>query len=126
MIRIIKGTFGWFNGRRVVPVTREDGPISVDRSLERRLVDEGVAEYVDAPVSGGAPDPEPTKAPAAAPAPESDCDGCAPALDDMTRAELADMAESLGIKPGKKTKAELAEAIAEAEQAPDLSAAEVE
>ena len=44
----------------------------------------------------------------------------------MTRAELAELAESLGIKPGKLTKAKLIAAIAEAEQAPDLSAAEVE
>ena len=46
MIRIVKGTFGYFDGRRVVPVTAADGPQSYDPELEARLVSEGVAEYV--------------------------------------------------------------------------------
>ena len=126
MIRIVKGTFGYFDGRRVVPVTFADGPQSYDPELESRLVSEGVAEYVGgAPAAGPAPEPEPTPVPE--PEPEADEAGCAPALDDMTRAELADLAESYGIRPGKLTKAKLIAAIEEAdEKAPDLTAAAVE
>lgn len=104
MIRIIKGTFGWFDGRRVRPVTAVDGPQDLGPDLEARLVAEGVAEYV-----GDAPEAE---------APRG--------IDEMTRAELEDMARSMGVPIGKKTKAELADAIEEAEKVPDLSAAEVE
>lgn len=127
MIRIVKGTFGYFDGRRVVPVTAADGPQSYDPELEARLVSEGVAEYVAAAEA----DHRVTVTPhvdihidvEADPEPEAD----EPALEDMTRAELAELAESYGIKPGKLTKARLIEAIEEAEgAAPDLAAAEVE
>ena len=126
MIRIVKGTFGYFDGRRVVPVTAADGPQSYDPELEARLVSEGVAEYV------GEADHSVTVTPhvdvrvvvEADSEPESEEE---PALADMTRAELAELAESYGIKPGKLTKAKLIEAIEEAEgTAPDLAAAEVE
>lgn len=126
MIRIVKGTFGYFDGRRVVPVTAADGPQSYDPELEARLVSEGVAEYV-----AHEADHRVTVTPhvdihidvEADPEPEAD----EPALEDMTRAELAELAESYGIRPGKMTKAKLIEAIEEAEgAAPDLAAAEVE
>ena len=120
MIRIVKGTFGYFDGRRVVPVTFADGPQSYDPELEARLVSEGVAEYAgEAPAAEPMPDPEPE--------PEADEADGEPALEDMTRAELAELAGSYGIRPGKLTKAKLIAAIEEAEgAAPDLAAAEVE
>lgn len=125
MIRIVKGTFGYFDGRRVVPVTAADGPQSYDPELEARLVSEGVAEYVgeaDYTVTV-TPHVEVSVEVEADPEPEAD----EPALEDMTRAELAELAESYGIRPGKLTKARLIEAIEEAEgAAPDLAAAEVE
>ena len=126
MIRIVKGTFGYFDGRRVVPVTYADGPQSYDPELEARLVSEGVAEYAGgAPAAEPAPEPEPTPVPE--PEPEADEADGEPALEGMTRAELAELAGSYGIKPGKLTKAKLIAAIEEAEgAAPDLSAAEVE
>ena len=126
MIRIVKGTFGYFDGRRVVPVTFADGPQSYDPELEARLVSEGVAEYAGgAPAAEPAPDPEPTPVPE--PEPEADEADDEPALEDMTRAELAEMAGCYGIRPGKMTKAKLIAAIEEAEgAAPDLAAAEVE
>lgn len=105
MIRIIKGTFGWFDGRRVRPVTAADGPQDLGPDLEARLVAEGVAEYAgrggDAPQAG------------------QDLDG-------LTRAELEAKAKELGIPIGKKNKAELADAIEAADEPPSLSAAEVE
>ena len=125
MIRIVKGTFGYFDGRRVVPVTFADGPQNYDPELEARLVSEGVAEYVgEAPAAEPAPDPEPTPVPE--PEQEADEADGEPALEDMTRAELADIAEGYGIKAGKLTKAKLIEAIEGAEKVPDLSAAAVE
>ena len=129
MIRIVKGTFGYFDGRRVVPVTAADGPQSYDPELEARLVSEGVAEYVAGAAAEA--DHRVTVTPhvdvhvevEADPEPEAD----EPALEDMTRAELAELAESYGIRPGKLTKSKLIEAIEEAEgAAPDLAAAEVE
>ena len=48
MIQIIAGTFGYYNGRKVVPITNQDGPKQFDPELEDRLVKEGVAKYVDA------------------------------------------------------------------------------
>ena len=46
MIQIIKGTFGYYNGRKVIPVTEADGPQKFDDELEARLVKEGVAKYI--------------------------------------------------------------------------------
>ena len=47
MIQIIAGTFGYYNGRKVVPITNADGPQKFDPELEARLVKKGVAKYVD-------------------------------------------------------------------------------
>lgn len=40
MIQIIKGTFGYYNGRKVIPITEADGPQKFDDELEARLVKE--------------------------------------------------------------------------------------
>ena len=49
MIQIIAGTFGYYNGRKVVPITEADGPQKFDPELEARLVKKGIAKYVEAP-----------------------------------------------------------------------------
>ena len=118
MIRIVKGTFGWFDGRKIVPKTPADPPFAVDAGLEDRLVAEGVAEYADDYRADPAPEPAPA-GPEERAEPATD-------LSDMTRAELAEVAESYGIAVGRRTKAQLVAAIEEAERAPSLSAAEVE
>ena len=46
MIRIIKGVFGYNNGKSVIPKTAQDGPFECDKAIEKRLVSLGVAEYV--------------------------------------------------------------------------------
>lgn len=46
MIQIIKGTFGYYNGRKVIPITEADGPQKFDAELEARLVKDGVAKYI--------------------------------------------------------------------------------
>ena len=107
MIRATKHDLLWFDGRKRRTM-RPGEAFEADRALEARWVAEGVAEYVD----GGAPATAPAEA--------------APDLSEMTRAELAEVAEGLGVPVGRKTKAQLVAAIEEAEAAPDLSAAEVE
>ena len=125
MIRITKGKFLWFDGRRRHVMTPDDGAFRADDALEARLVAEGVAEYADA--AEPAPEqPEPEPAPEPVAETEAEVEDTEPDLADMTRAELAELAESYGIKPGKLTKAKLIAAIEEAEQAPSLAAAEVE
>lgn len=123
MIRIVKGKFLWFDGRRRHVMTPEDGAFRADDALEARLVAEGVAELVDA--AADASEPERVEASGRKPEPEQREDGEG-TLEDMTRAELADLAESYGIKSGRLSKTKLIEAIEEAEQSPDLTAAEVE
>lgn len=127
MIRITKGKFLWFDGRRRHVMTPDDGAFRADDALEARLVAEGVAEWADAETE---PEPEQQKPEQPAPEPVAETaaedEGDEPDLADMTRAELAELAESYGIKPGKLTKAKLIAAIEEAEQAPSLAAAEVE
>ena len=46
MVEIIKGTFGYFDGRRIIPVSAKDGPQNWDPDLEQRLVARGIAKYV--------------------------------------------------------------------------------
>lgn len=125
MIRATKHDLLWFDGRR--RRTKHVGDVfQADPRVEAQWVAEGVAEYVDAaPAESPEPGPAPVRAAgetdAAEPEPEEAAD-----LADMTRAELAELAEEYGIAVGKKTKAQLVAAIEEAEQAPSLSAAEVE
>ena len=127
MIRITKGKFLWFDGRRRHVMEPKDGAFRADDALEARLVAEGVAEYADADEPEPAPEPDHTVTIKPTVKVEVEVDeGTEPDLADMTRAELAGLAESYGIKPGKLTKAKLIAAIEEAEQAPSLAAAEVE
>lgn len=59
MIQIIKGTFGYYDGRKVRPITEADGPQSFDPELEARLVKKGVAKYVGDPDGSMQQDPDP-------------------------------------------------------------------
>lgn len=123
MIRATKHDLLWFDGRKRRTM-RPGEAFEADRALEARWVAEGVAEYVDAPE----PQPVNDEPLPEAPATESgtEPEGGETYLADMTRAELAEIAEGYGIRAGKRTKAQLVAAIEEAEQAPSLSAAEVE
>ena len=73
MIQIIAGTFGYYNGRKVVPITNADGPQKFDPELEARLVKKGVAKYVDeqpvAPAPAAKPEQEPETVPETGDAP---------------------------------------------------------
>lgn len=107
MIRIVKGTFGWFDGRFVRPITSADGPVSLDARLEERLVGEGVAEYAE----GAAPAPA-----ASEPAAGVDDEGRSD-LSALSKAELVEIAKRDGIKVSGLTKAQLIDAI-EGEEPP--------
>lgn len=96
MIQIIAGTFGYYNGRKVVPVTSADGPQKFDPELEARLVKKGVAKYVDeqpaAPAPASEPEREPEGTPEAGEAP------AAPEYDeDMKLDELKEVAAAYGV-----------------------------
>lgn len=96
MIQIIAGTFGYYNGRKVVPITNADGPQKFDPELEARLVKKGVAKYVDeqpaAPAPASEPEREPEGTPEAGEAP------AAPEYDeDMKLDELKEVAAAYGV-----------------------------
>lgn len=117
-IRIIKGTFGFWDEKRkvVVPKTEKDGPflLSEERAIE--LVEQGIAEYTDVPQT---PDVEPE--------PEAEKDGEEKQpidLDEMTVEQLKEVAEPYGIKYKVGTKkadfvAEIREAMEESEAEED-------
>ena len=53
MVKIIKGTYGHYDGHKVIPINEKSGPQSFAPEVEERLVKKGVAVYVgDAPAAG--------------------------------------------------------------------------
>ena len=115
MIQIIAGTFGYYNGRKVIPITEADGPQKFDPELEARLVKEGVAKYVEDPEStdsAGVPAPQDPEDPADA----------AEYSEDMKLDELKEIAASYGVDTSAmRKKADVIAAIeaAKAEQPDD-------
>ena len=115
-IKIIAGVFGHREGKRVIPVRAGDPAIDVDDEIAQRLLSLGVAERVDA---------EEPKAEAET---QGETDGdegegveAFPEYNDgMTRAELNEIAEQVGIDEDAikeaKTKAELIELLDEARE----------
>lgn len=126
MIQIIAGTFGYYNGRKVIPITEADGPQKFDPELEARLVKEGVAKYVEDPEStdsAGVPAPQDPDNPdsAAAGDPEDPADA-AEYSEDMKLDELKEIAASYGVDTSAmRKKADVIAAIeaAKAEQPDD-------
>lgn len=117
MIQIIKGTFGYYNGRKVIPITEADGPQKFDDELEARLVKEGVAKYIGeqpAPDHGDDADEPASTNTAADEAPEYD--------EDMKLDELKEVAARYGVDASAmRKKADVIAAIeaAKAEQPDD-------
>lgn len=116
MVEIIKGTFGYFDGKRVKPITQNDGPQKFDKELEERLVKQGIARYLDPEK----PAPEKGK-------PESD-EQLPEYNKDMKLADLKEIAKAYGVDASKcSSKAEVCdlidEARAEDDEEPDLSPA---
>ena len=123
MIQIIAGTFGYYNGRKVVPITNADGPQKFDDELEARLVKEGVAKYIGelgetaeqpvAPAPAAKPEQEPETAP------ETDDAPAAPEYDeDMKLDELKEVAAAYGVDASAmRKKADVIAAIEKAKAA---------
>ena len=122
MIEIIAGTFGYYNGRKVIPITKEDGPQQFDPELEARLVKQGVAKYVGeqpaAPTPAEKPEQEPEAAPETGDAPVD------PEYDeDMKLDELKEVAATYGVDASAmRKKADVIAAIEEAKAAADEAA----
>lgn len=122
MIEIIAGTFGYYNGRKVIPITKEDGPQQLDPELEARLVKQGVAKYVDEQPVAPTPAEKPVREPEAAPE-----TGDAPADpeydEDMKLDELKEVAAAYGVDASAmRKKADVIAAIEEAKAAADEAA----
>ena len=127
MIQIIKGTFGYYNGRKVIPITEADGPQKFDDELEARLVKEGVAKYIGEP---GETAEQP------APAPGDDADEAPEYNEDMKLDELKEVATRYGVDASamrkkadviaaiEATKAEQPDDGADDEEPPQIGAAD--
>ena len=117
MIEIIAGTFGYYNGRKVIPITKEDGPQKFDSELEARLVKKRIAKYVDeqpvAPVPAEKSEQDPDGAPETGETP------AAPEYDeDMKLDELKEVAAAYGVDASAmRKKADVIAAIEEAKEA---------
>lgn len=144
MIQIIAGTFGYYNGRKVVPITHADGPQKFDPELEARLVKQGVAEYVDDAPAAESEDPE-VPDPAGAQAsqdpgaaghpegePETPDDGLPEYSEDMKLDELKEIAAAYGVDASAmRKKSDIITAIeatknstADDEEPPQIAAAD--
>lgn len=122
MIEIIAGTFGYYNGRKVIPITKEDGPQKFDPELEARLVKQGVAKYVGEQPAAPTPAEKPEQEPEATPE-----TGDAPAVpeydEDMKLDELKEVAAAYGVDASAmRKKADVIAAIEEAKSATDEAA----
>jgi hypothetical protein len=96
MIQIIAGTFGYYNGRKVVPITNADGPQKFDPELEARVREPGATSETD-----GTPA-----------APEYD--------EDMKLDELKEVATAYGVDASAmRKKADIIDAIEKAKAAAD-------
>lgn len=103
MIEIIAGTFGYYDGRKVIPITNADGPQTFDPELEARLVQKGIARYVDPAVEPSENMPEYNE--------------------DMKLEELKEIAKGYGVDASNmRRKSDIIEAIeaAQADTSDDL------
>ena len=129
MIQIIKGTFGYYNGRKVVPITNADGPQKFNPGLEARLVKKGIAKYITAPTAAQPEAPEsPDRAgapasqdPAASEGDPETPDGNLPEYnEDMKLDDLKEVAKACGVDASAmRKKADVIAAIEAAQQAGD-------
>lgn len=134
-VKIISGTYGHRQGKRIVPKDRTSEPFELEDCEAERLVSIGVAKIVNTsvatPKNGEELPPEGVNTPEENNGENDTTDGDdAPLteseLNAMTNAELKEMAESMGIDTLKfKVKKEYVEAILEkvnGDVPPDLGA----
>lgn len=107
LVKITRGRFGWQKPgcAFIQAVGPSDGPIDVPEATAKRLVEQGVAEYVTpAPVKKSAPKAKPAE-PKAQPKTEQKAEPAADApaySEEMTRSELNALAAKAGIKGAAK------------------------
>lgn len=120
MVIIKVGTFGYYDGRRVRPITEADGPQQFDPELEARLVQKGVAEYVcteaeqEADTVAEEPDSQEETEAEETPVDVDDeqADDMPEYSDDMTLSELKEVAAVYGIDAsGMRKKSDIIAAI---------------
>lgn len=105
MVKIIKGTYGHFDGHKVIPINEKSGPQSFSKEVEARLVKKGVAVYVD-------------DTPAAPTA--NTGDGMPAYNEDMKLDELKEIAKAYGVDADKaRSKKAVIEMIEAAKAAED-------
>lgn len=95
MIKIIKGTYGYRKGNRIIPKTPADDPFTATPEQEARLVRLGVAVYVDAPAE--APTAPTPKAPEKSETGSKDVDELPAYNIDMKLDELKEIAKAYGV-----------------------------
>ena len=109
MVKIIKGTYGHYDGHKVIPINEKSGPQSFAPEVEERLVKKGVAVYVDDVPAAGNTDTG---------------DGMPEYNEDMKLDELKEIAKAYGVDAdkarSKKAVIEMIEAAkAEGDEADD-------
>lgn len=119
MIKIVKGTYGQRIGERIIPKTEADGPFETTPEQERRLVDLGVAVYVETKsVANKAPEDLPA-APTGAETGSEDVDQLPEYNADMKLDELKEIAKAYGVDASDARKKADVIAMIEAAKADD-------
>jgi hypothetical protein len=118
MIKIIKGTYWYREGNRIIPKTPADDPFTATLEQEARLVRLGVAVYVDAPTKAPAA-PSTPKAPEKAETGSKDVDELPAYNLDMKLDELKEIAKAYGVDASDARKKADVIAIIEAAKAED-------
>lgn len=118
MIKIIKGTYGYRKGNRIIPKTPADDPFTATPEQEARLVRLGVAVYVDAPAKAPAA-PSTPKAPEKAETGSKDVDELPAYNIDMKLDELKEIAKAYGVDASNARKKADVIAMIEAAKAED-------
>lgn len=122
MIQITAGTFGYYNGRKVIPITNADGPQKFDPELEARLVKQGVAKYVDEQPEAHAPAVKSEQEPETVPE-TGDVPAAPEYNEDMKLDELKEVAAAYGVDASAmRKKADVIAAIEEAKASADEAA----
>jgi len=118
MIKIIKGTYGYRKGNRIIPKTPADDPFTATPEQEARLVRLGVAVYVDTPTKAPAT-PSTPKAPEKAETGSKDVDELPAYNIDMKLDELKEIAKAYGVDASNARKKADVIAMIEAAKAED-------
>lgn len=118
MIKIIKGTYGYRKGKRIIPKTPADDPFTATPEQEARLVKLGVAVYVEAPAAAPKT-PAVPKAPEGTDAGSKNVDEMPEYNIDMKLDELKEIAKAYGVDASDARKKADVIAMIEAAKAED-------